>query len=500
MVTFNSIPAGGTLRTPLFFLEVDPTAAATPSSEVGPSLIIGNKLAAGTAAAGVPVLVDSAGQARGLFGEGSVLFDMVEAYRRNDAFSELWCLPLDDDGAATAATWTLTIAPLVTTATADGAVYLYIDGRRVVASVTSGDSETVIAAAIAAAITAADDMPVTAVAALGVVTLTAKHAGAFASYSDVRFNYRAGESFPAGVTDIAIASVPGTVNPALSGVAAILGDGLYDSIGIPYRDATSLSEIGALLDAATGRWAWNRRIYGHAYTAATDSVAALGSIASINDEHVTVIGLDPVAAAPWQVTGAVMGRAGQSLATDPARPVQTLDLVGILPPARSAKFTQGQRNTLLFDGVATTYSGADGVVRIERLISTYQTDAFGAANDAFLDANTLYTLMRFNRRIESMIVSSYPRYKLADNDTPIAEGQAIVTPNLLKGSLIAEYSAMVGLGWVENEAAFASSLIVQRSPTDPNRVDCLVEPDLINQLRVFAVQNRFRLQYPATAL
>jgi phage tail sheath gpL-like len=500
VVTFNNIPAGGTLRTPLFFLEVDPTAAASPSSEVGPALLIGNKLSGGSAASDTLIRVDSAGQARNLFGEGSVLFDMVEAFRNNDAFSELWCLPLDDAGAGTAAVWTLTIAPGTTTATADGAVYLYINGRRVVAEVTSGDSETVIAAAVAAAVTAADDMPVTATSALGVITLTAKHAGAFPNYNDVRFNYADGEAFPAGVTDITIALANGSNNPALSGVGAILGDELFDKIGIPYRDAVSLGDIGDLLNATTGRWAWNRRIYGHAYTAAADSVATLGGIATINDEHVTVIGLDPVAAAPWQVTGAVIGRAGQSLDNDPARPLQTLDLVGILPPLRSAKFTQGQRNTLLFDGVATTYSGADGTVRIERLISTYQEDAFGAASDAFLDVNTLYTLMRFNRRLESMIVSSYPRYKLADNDTPISEGQRIVTPNLLKGALIAEYSAMVGLGWVENEAAFAGSLIVQRSATDPNRVDCLVEPDFINQLRVFAVQNRFRLQYPATAV
>lgn len=498
MVTFNQIP--GSLRTPLFFLEVDPTAAASPSSEVGPALLIGNKLAAGTAAALALVQVQSASQAKTLFGEGSVLFDMVEAYRRNDASSELWVVPFDD-GAGIAAEFELTI---LGTATAAGVIYLYVSGRLIAVDILSGDDPTAIATAIAAAVTAASDMPVTAAFVLGVVTFTTKHSAVFVNDLDIRVNYlgtAGGETLPAGVTSAIVAqTATGTLNPDISGLAAAIGDALFDKIGMPYTDATAFTEIGALLDQVTGRWAWNRQIYGHAFTAAVGSVAALGTLADINDEHITIVGLDSMPSAPWQVTGAVIGRAGQSLDNDPARPLQTLDLIGILAPERSAKFTQGQRNTLLFDGVATMFSNADGIVRIERLITTFQTDAFANASDAYLDIMTLFTLMRFNRRLGSMVTNRWPRYKLADDDTPISEGQTIVTPNIIKGGLIAEYSAMVDLGWVENEALFAASLTVVRSQGDPNRVDVLVEPDLINQLRVFAVQNRFRLQYPQTAL
>ena len=50
-------------------------------------------------------------------------------------------------------------------------------------------------------------------------------------------------------------------------------------------------------------------------------------------------------------------------------------------------------------------------------------------------------------------------------------------------------------GLVENLAAFKANLIVERDDNDPNRVNVLYPPDLVNQLRVFAVLNQFRLQY-----
>ena len=38
-------------------------------------------------------------------------------------------------------------------------------------------------------------------------------------------------------------------------------------------------------------------------------------------------------------------------------------------------------------------------------------------------------------------------------------------------------------------------LLVERDPNDPNRVNVLYPPDLINQLRIFAVLAQFRLQF-----
>ena len=99
------------------------------------------------------------------------------------------------------------------------------------------------------------------------------------------------------------------------------------------------------------------------------------------------------------------------------------------------------------------------------------------------------------RNQRQAITSKFPRCKLADDGTRFGAGQAIVTPNIIKAELVAQYRIDEFNGLVENGAAFKANLIVERDPNDPNRVNVLYPPDLINQLRVFAVLAQFRLQY-----
>jgi phage tail sheath gpL-like len=315
----------------------------------------------------------------------------------------------------------------------------------------------------------------------------------------------AGEATPAGITIVIAAGVAGATNPDISSaatnpLAAALGDTPFDYIVQPWIDTTSLDEFELLMNDVTGRWAWNRQIWGQVFTAHRDTVANLGTFGNArNDPHMHVMGLEPTPMNPWAVAAAAVGRESQSINIDPARPTQTLELIGMLPAQQVDRFTQGQRNTLLFDGIATLVV-TGGTMRIERMITTFQLDDGGNASDAFLDDNTLFTLMRFNRRMRSMVESKFPRSKLADDDTPIGVGQAIVTPSLMRGEIIAEYDQMVLDGLMENAALFAANLTVVRPAGDPNRLDAVVQPDIINQLRVFAVANRFRLQYPTTAI
>ena len=70
-----------------------------------------------------------------------------------------------------------------------------------------------------------------------------------------------------------------------------------------------------------------------------------------------------------------------------------------------------------------------------------------------------------------------------------------MTPKIIKAELIAQYRFDEFLGRVENARAFKENLIVERDANDPNRINVLYPPDLINQLRIFAVLAQFRLQY-----
>lgn len=114
---------------------------------------------------------------------------------------------------------------------------------------------------------------------------------------------------------------------------------------------------------------------------------------------------------------------------------------------------------------------------------------------SYLDSETLHTLAYIIRRLRSVVTSKYARHKLANDGTRFGAGQAIVTPSVVRGELLSLYADMEELGIVENAKAFSANLIVERNADDPNRLDVLLPPDLVNQLRIFAVLAQFRLNY-----
>ena len=95
--------------------------------------------------------------------------------------------------------------------------------------------------------------------------------------------------------------------------------------------------------------------------------------------------------------------------------------------------------------------------------------------------------------MRGIITSKYGRCKLANDGTRFADGQAIVTPKVIRAELIAAYTALEYEGLVEDVEAFKKNLIVERNPNDRNRIDVLFTPDYVNQLNIFALVNRFRL-------
>jgi phage tail sheath gpL-like len=492
-ISFNNIPSN--LRVPLFYAEMDNSQAGYFSQSLR-TLIIGQKLAAGSAVANVPILVSKTDSAKTQFGIGSMLARMHELYRANDTIGEVWCLPLDDNGAGAVATGTLTITG---PATGNGTINLYIGAQRVQVAVASGDANTAIATAINTAINADTTLPVTSTVLTGVVTVTARHKGTLGNAIKLQANYRGlagGESLPAGVGVTVVAMTGGTTDPVLTTALAAMGDDEYDFIIMPYADATSLDALKTLMNDTTGRWAYNKQIYGHVYTAKAETFANLVTLGTgRNDQHASIAGYETaVPNTPWDYAAAFGARNAVYISVDPARPTQTGELIGILPAPAGSRFLLTERQSLLNYGIATSYIGG-GAVRIERAITTYQKNAFSQTDPSYLDSETLHTLAYIIRRLRNIITTKYPRHKLGNDGTRFGAGQAIVTPKVIRGEILAEYAQLEEMGICENAKAFAEHLIVERNANDPNRLDVLLPPDLVNQLRVFAVLAQFRLQY-----
>ncbi len=486
MPSFNQIPAA--LRLPGTYIEFDNSLAGNASISFK-VLVIGQSLAAGSAVAGEPMIVSNGDQADEYFGRGSMLAELIRALKNADNFIETVAIALEDDAAGVVADGTITVTG---TATKAGTLSIYIAGRKVSVAVAAADDQVAIATAIAAAITADTRLPVTA-AVNGVTTnqidLTCKWKGETGNDIDVRMNYY-GEQLPAGIAVAIAAMANGTTNPDITPVITGMGDDWYNWIVNPYTDAANLVLLETELD---DRWGPMRQIGCRAFSAFRGTLSATGTFGNTrNNPHVTCMGTSIAPQPPyiWAAVNAVV--AAGALSIDPARPLQTLKLTGIMAPASADRFIDSERNTLLFDGIATHKVGADGSVMIERQITMYQLNGAGIADDSYLDITTPETLERIRFLQRSTFAQKYPRHKLAGNSIRVGAGQAIMQPKIARSELLNIYIVMEALGWVQDYESYKASLVVEIDAQDPTRLNVQDSPQLVGQYRVHAQQIQFR--------
>lgn len=489
-VPFNTIP--NTIRCPLFYSEMDNSKAGTFSATYR-ALIVGQVLSDSEAVIDEPVYIANSEKAKNKFGQGSQLAQMVESYIDNNSSVEVWCLPIADPSAGTAAEGTFTVSGIATEA---GVLNLYVYDTVVQVGIGEGDTDETVAKSIEMAINANPNLPVTANASEGSVAVTAKHKGLLGN--DIILSINAGgemngEKTPAGLTVGITQPKNGAGNVTLTNAIANLGEEQYNFIVSAFTDMTSLKEFSKHTNDKTGTWSYSKQLYGHVWAAYRGTVSDAQTLgASLNDQHLSILPINGTSTPIWCVAAAVAGASATSIAADPARPLQTLPLVGVSAPSRTDRFILSERETLLKNGMST-YTVVNGTVQIERIITTYQKNGYGQADNSYLSVETLYTSAYILRYLKSVITSKYGRHKLADDGAKFGEGQAIVTPKIIKAELIAAYQSLEDLGLVENEEDFKAGLIVERNANDRNRLDVLFDPDYVNQLNVFALLNQFRL-------
>jgi phage tail sheath gpL-like len=504
-VSFNQIPQNW--RMPLYWVEVDPSQAGIPIFR-NPALLVGQMFTAdvvlsdtdkGTATPDVPVAIGSLEEAKLYFGEGSMLERMFAAFFRCNAAQEVWGLPLAPP-TGVAAHQTITVA---TPATDAGLLNLYIAGQRIQVQVNALDSVDTIAGAIVTVINDTPTLPVTAAAAAAIITLTCKWVGTTGNDINIQDSYLGkigGEILPPGVTLTYAGSflASGTGAPTFTNAIANIGDEVFDFVSLPFTDTSSVqvwtTEYGF---GDIGRWGWLRELYGMIFSAHRDIYANLMTYGpGQNYGVISILGVESKALSPvWEWCSAYCARGARAFTNDPARPLQTLELIGIVPAKKHERFTLTECNSLSGVGIATQRVNPNNVPMIMRETTTYQLNVYGSSDDAYELLTTLATLQALLRNQKAAITSKFPRCKLADDGTRFGPGQAIVTPKIIKAELVAQYRIDEWNGLVENATAFKNALIVERDSNNPNRVNVLYPPDLINQLRVFAVLAQFRLQY-----
>lgn len=490
----------------LFWATVDGSKAGN-LTESQPALLTGHSFATGLAAFNRPVAIGTVVEAKVAFGEGSMLERMVNTFLKGNTTQQLWCLPIPEPAAGTAATGSMVAT--VSVGASGGVLNLYVAGQKVALTVYPTDTAANVATNVVAAINAMKTLPVTAAVdgvTPGKINLTTRWKGISGNDIDIRLNYLGtygGEVMPTGLA----LTVPDLVNGAgvpdfTAGIAAIQ-TATYVHVGMPFNDTASLSVWDAEYGFRSGgRWHFARQQYGWLYNALRyDYADAITWGLAHNSSVTSTMHIEPDVPSPlWEVTAAYCAQGSAALLDDAARPLQTLPLVGILPAPVDLRLTQTELNDLANAGLAVQHTGPDGLPIILREVLQYQLNSFGQADTAFSVVTVLSNLAELLNRMRSTVTSKWPRHKLAPDGARFGAGQAIVTPAIVKAELVVEARQAEYDGLLANVAAFKANLIVEIDDNDANRLNVLYPPQIMGQLRSFDVLAQFRLQYPDASL
>ena len=321
-IGFNAIPADA--RVPFAYVEFN-AANAQQGAGVQPykSLLIGQKVATGSAVEDVTVALASAQNAEVSFGRGSVLHQMAQAWFAINQSSTLHAIALAAGVGAVTQETTLTFTGA---ATAAGTLVVYIGDRRIAVPLASGATAAQIAALVDAAIDLHTDAGFSAAVAADVVTLTAAGGGVWGAGIPIQHSLGADEALPAGVALAIAVAAAGAGEPDLADLWAAIGDEQYNVIVTPWTSAAALTSIETEL---ASRWGPTRPVDGMAFGAARGTTAQVTAVANNrNSPHVVVMDAATSPSPAFKWAAQVGATVALHAPIDPARPFQTLPLTG----------------------------------------------------------------------------------------------------------------------------------------------------------------------------
>lgn len=486
MINFNEIPYDW--RPPGTLVEVRPNYR-TMGLVSFPTRVVAfvQKLAAGSAVANQLYEITRPEDATVLFGAGSIGQQMVAAFKKVNKTTRFYAIALADSGAGVKATKTMTF-----TGAGGGTVPIYIQNRRVRFAATSGMSVTQLATAATNAINADADMPVVATSNLGVVTLTAKHAGENGNAIDVRMRKFPDEILPGTIAVAIAAGVAGSGNPDVTALIAALANEWFTDFIMPWDDAANLSALTVELAA---RFQAMGKKDGHAYVGHAGTYGQLGTKGALtNSPYLSPIGAKNAMSAPHEWAATLAGIAAYQLTNDPARQLRSLEMTGIAGPDSVDCFTETERDLLLRQGISTWTRLADGTIVLERVITAYKTTSLGAPDTAYLDIMVPKVLTRIRYDWATYVTLLYPRHKLADDDSPAANNNdAVVTPRRMAGSWATRCKLYERQAWIEDVSRTVSESVFERDDTDKNRMNAQQQIRIIGNLMVLAAALEFQV-------
>lgn len=460
-ISFDNIPSS--IRKPGKYFEFN-TKLAVRTLPGNPQkvLVLGQKLASGTQAALTPVDVFSDEQAAQLFGRGSQLFLMVRAAIKANPYLQLTAIGVADP-AGNAATGSTTLEG---TATGTGVLTQWIGANRVDVAVSSGDTAAAVAAALSAAIAAQPELPVTSTVAGAVVTHTSVHKGTFGN--DIKLD--ASCTAP-GLNATVAAMSGGAIDPDYAAALAAIAGAGHNIIAAPLSNQTVLTALRTHLDFVAGPMEQRGAIGAAGWPGTLSNGTTLSG--QVNNGRISTAWHRGSRRLPCEIAAGYAAVLASE--EDPARPLNTLEVLGLDVTTVDQRPTRTEQEAALHNGLAPLEVGPGDKVQIVRAITTYTKDAQGVDDASLLDVTTIRTLDYVGKACRERIALRFPREK-----------KSLRTKEKVRSEILDVLYKLEELEIVENVDANKDGVIVEDDLQDENRLNVKIPVDVVNGLHVFA--------------
>ena len=474
-IQFYQIPSG--IRTPGFYFEFNTLLAVNSLPQnVYSVMIIAPMLASGTAAPNTPTQVFSDAQAAAYFGNGSIAHRMARAALTANSALMLWITGVMDasSGNPLAAAGTVTISGAPTNS---GVLTLMVDNDMLQVGISLTDTPTTITANLAAVLLTRPDLPVSYVTGSGgLTTFTAKNKGTVGNQIQLSASVTA-----PGVGVAVVAMTGGAVDPETNYAAALAAafPGSYSIYVVPWIDETNLQTLRTQVEAVS---AYNQQRGAIGVGAFTGSLAGSTTLAGeINDGRMNLPYFPGTPSAAFELAAAYASVMASS--TDPAMPLNTLQLNGIGIPPLAAQLTPTEIESLLWNGVTPIVVDSQQLPAIVRAVSTYTTNSSGIADPSLLDITTIRTLDYVRLACRTMMALRFPRAKLTPD-----------MPAKVRSALYATLKQLEALEEVQNVDANYPGLLVEQDSQTVTQLDAKIPAAVVPGLDVFAARIDLLLQ------
>lgn len=180
------------------------------------------------------------------------------------------------------------------------------------------------------------------------------------------------------------------------------------------------------------------------------------------------------------VMGAVAAKVGQSALSDPAMPLQTLELNCGFSLLEKADNSKSKRLKMLNDGISTFKVNGTSV-QIERIVTTYKKNKAGENDSSLLPVEKVFTLSYLRKDFRQYFWSKYARSKLKADDANIRpDAGKVLTPKLARAEAIKKFMEWEELGLVQNSKDFIENLSVQIDAKNRDKINFILPPTLID--------------------